>query len=436
MSQKPPRIETQVLHAGHSPDAQTLSRAVPIYQTTSYVFKDTQHAADLFALRDTSGFIYTRIGNPTTDVLERRLAAIHNGSAAICTASGMSAIFYTVAAITGAGQNIVSGANLYGGTHVLFENTLKRFGIEVRFVDTSKPAEVEAAIDGGTRLVFTESIGNPKCNVDDLQAIAAVAHKHQVPFVVDNTMSPPPIFNPFDYGCDIAVYSLTKIIGGHGNSIGGAVVEAGGFDWASAGKFPEITAPDPSYHGLNFWQALCTLEGTPCTAFCVKLRTGLMRDIGAALAPMNSFLILQGLETLPLRARAHCGNAQQVAEFLEGHPSVKWVNFAGLKSHPDHGRSQKYFPMGPGAVFGFGLKGGLEAGRKFIEAVRLCSHLANILDARTLVIHPATTTHSQLPPEEQLKAGVEPELVRISVGIEHVEDIIADLDQALKAAHG
>ena len=304
-------IESMVLHSGHTPDSQTLSRAVPIYQTSSYVFKNTQHAADLFALRDTSGFIYTRIGNPTTDVLERRLAAIHGGTAAICTASGMSAIFYTVAAITGAGQNIVSGSNLYGGTHVLFENTLKRFGIEVRFVDSSNPAEVEAAIDAKTRLVFTESIGNPKCNVDDMQALADVAHRHQLPFVVDNTVSPPPIFNPFDHGCDIAVYSLTKIIGGHGNSIGGAVVEAGGFDWAKAGKFPEITAPDPSYHGLNFWEALCSLEGTPCTAFCVKLRTGLMRDIGAALGPMNSFLILQGLETLPLRAAAHCENAQR-----------------------------------------------------------------------------------------------------------------------------
>ena len=434
MAEKKMHIESQVLHAGHSPDSQTLSRAVPIYQTTSYVFKDTQHAADLFALRDTSGFIYTRIGNPTTDVLERRLAAIHGGTAAICTASGMSAIFYTVAAITGTGQNIVSGSNLYGGTHVLFENTLKRFGIEVRFVDTANPAQVEAAIDAGTRLLFTESIGNPKCNVDDMQALAAIAHRHQLPFVVDNTMSPPPIFNPFDAGCDIAVYSLTKIIGGHGNSIGGAVVEAGGFDWAKAARYPEITAPDPSYHGLNFWEALCSLEGTPCTAFCVKLRTGLMRDIGAALSPMNSFLILQGLETLPLRAKAHCENAKTVAAFLEKHPFVNWVNFAGLPSHPDHARSQKYFPMGPGAVFGFGLKGGLEAGRKFIESVKLCSHLANILDARTLVIHPATTTHSQLPSAEQLKAGVEPELVRISVGIEHVEDIMADLDQALRAS--
>jgi O-acetylhomoserine (thiol)-lyase len=435
MPEKSLHIESQVLHAGHTPDSQTLARAVPIYQTTSYVFKDTGHAADLFALRDTSGFIYTRIGNPTTDVLERRLAAIHGASAAICTASGMSAVFYTVAAITGAGQNIVSGANLYGGTHVLFENTLKRFGIGVRFVDTSKPDAVAAAIDDQTRLLYTESIGNPRCNVDDFKALAEIAHGREIPFVVDNTVSPPPIFNPFEHGADLAVYSLTKIVGGHGNSIGGAVVEAGGFDWARSGKFPEITAPDPSYHGLNFWEALCTLEGQPCTAFCVKLRTGLMRDIGAALAPMNSFLILQGVETLPLRARAHCENARQVAEFLERHPFVKWVNFAGLKSHKDYARAREYFPLGPSAVFGFGLKGGLAAGRKFIESVRLCSHLANILDARTLVIHPATTTHSQLSPAEQLKAGVEPEMVRISVGIEHAADIIADLDQALKAAH-
>lgn len=435
MAASTPHLETVVLHAGHTPDAQTLSRAVPIYQTTSFVFRDARHAADLFALRDTSGYIYTRIGNPTTDVLERRLAAIHGGSAAICTASGMSAIFYTVAAITGAGQNLVSGSNLYGGTHVLFENTLRRFGIEVRFVDTGRPEEVEAAIDENTRLLYTESIGNPRCNVDDFAALAAIARRRRIPFVVDNTVSPPPIFNPFEHGADLTVYSLTKIVGGHGNSIGGAVVEAGRFDWAGAGKYPEITAPDPSYHGLNFWETLCSLEGTPCSAFCVKLRTGLMRDIGAALSPMNSFLILQGLETLPLRARAHCENARAVAAFLESHPLVRWVNYAGLPSHPDYERARRYFPLGPSAVFGFGLRGGLEAGRRFIESVRLCSHLANILDARTLVIHPASTTHSQLSPEEQRRAGVEPEMVRISVGIEHLDDILADLDQALKAAH-
>ncbi len=432
MTENKHHAQTLALHAGHVPDSETLSRAVPIYQTSSYVFKDTAHAADLFALRDT-GYIYSRIMNPTTDVLEKRLAALHGASAALCTASGMAAIFYAVASITAQGQNFVSGSNLYGGTRVLFENTLNRFGIEVRFVDSSNPENFEKAIDENTRLLFTESIGNPRCNVDDLEAIGKIARRHSIPYMMDNTMSPPPVFNPLDVGCDVVLYSLTKMIGGHGNSIGGAVVESGDFDWLAAGNYPEITGPDPSYHGLNLWEALCTLEGTPCTAFCTKLRTGFMRDIGAPLAPFNSFLILQGVETLPLRARAHCDNALKVATFLEGHDAVEWVNYAGLQSHPDHERARKYFPLGPGAVFGFGLKGGLEAGKTFIESVKLCSHLANILDAKTLVIHPATTTHSQLNPEEQREAGVEPELVRISVGIEHPDDIIADLDQALAA---
>ncbi len=427
-------LETKVLHAGHSPDS-TLSRAVPIFQTSSYLFRDTEHAANLFALKE-PGNIYTRIMNPTTDVLEKRLAAIHDASAALVTSAGMAAIFYTVAAITKAGQNIVSGANLYGGTRALFENTLSRFGIEVRFVDSSNPANFEAAIDQNTRLLFSETIGNPRCNVDDLEGIAAVAHAHGIPFVLDNTVAPPPICNPFEFGADIAVYSLTKIIGGHGTSIGGAVVEKGSFDWAASGKFPEITDPDPAYHGANFWQALCTLEGTPCTAFCVKLRTGLMRDIGAAPSPFNSFLFIQGLETLPLRAREHCKNAQIVAEFLDGHPAVTWVNYAGLPGHKDHARSKQYFPIGPSAVFGFGIKGGLEAGRKFIDSVKLCSHLANILDAKTLVIHPATTTHSQLSEAQLAEAGVSPDLVRISVGIEHADDIMADLDQALAISQG
>jgi len=352
----------------------------------------------------------------------------------VATASGMAAIFYAVAAITRAGQNIVSGSNLYGGTHTLFEHTLKRFGIEVRFVDSADPANFAAAIDEGTRLVYTESIGNPRCNVDDLPAIAKVAHAAGIPFVLDATVSPPPILDPFAMGADLAVFSLTKIIGGHGTAIGGAIVEAGGFDWAASGKFPEITAPDPSYHGANFWDMLCKLEGTPCSAFCTKVRTGLMRDIGATPSPFNSFLILQGLETLPLRAKAHCANAQAVAEFLADHPKVAWVGYAGLPGHPDHARAKRFFPLGPGAVFGFGLKGGLAAGRTFIGSVELCSHLANILDAKTLVIHPASTTHSQLTPEELLAAGVPPDMVRISVGIEDVQDIIADLDQALNKA--
>ncbi len=425
--------QTLALHAGHQPDTDTLSRAVPIHQTTSYLFRDTEHAANLFALKE-PGYIYTRLGNPTTDVLERRLAALHKVSACVCTASGMSAIFYAVSAITRAGQNIVSGSNLYGGTHTLFEHTFKRFGIEVRFVDSSDPAHFAAAMDADTRLLYTESIGNPRCNVDDLRGIADVAHQAGIPFVLDNTVAAPPILNPFEVGADIAVYSLTKIIGGHGTCIGGAIVEAGGFDWSAGGKFPEITEPDPTYHGANFWDMLCRTEGTPCSAFCTKVRTGLLRDIGAAPAPINSFLIIQGMETLPLRAKAHCANAQKVAEFLESHPAVAWVNYAGLPSHKDHGRAREYFPLGPGAVFGFGVKGGLAAGRTFIESVKLCSHLANILDAKTLVIHPASTTHSQLTPEEQLQSGVTPDMVRISVGIENVEDILADLDQALRSA--
>lgn len=430
MADKPYGPQTQALHSGHSPDTDTGSRAVPIHMTTAYLFKNTGHAADLFALKE-PGYIYTRIMNPTTDVLEQRLAAMHGGAGALATASGMSAIFYAVVNITSAGQNIVTGSNLYGGTQTLFEHTLKRFGIEVRFVDSSDPANFENAIDENTRLVYSEAIGNPSCNVDDLMGIAAVAHKHDIPFVLDCTVAPPPIFNPFDFGCDIAVYSLTKIVGGHGTAMGGAIVEKGDFDWGKSGKFPELTEPDPTYNNINLWEALGGAEGNPCPVFVVKARIGLLRDTGAAISPQNSFQIIQGLETLPLRARQHCENAQKVAEFLETHYAVEWVNYAGLPSHKDHDRSKNTFPMGPSAVFGFGVKGGLEAGRRFIESVKLCSHLANILDAKTLVIHPASTTHGQSTPEEQLAAGVPLDLVRISVGLEDVEDIIEDLDQAL-----
>ncbi|MBI4800516.1 MAG: PLP-dependent transferase [Desulfarculus sp.] len=439
-SPRRPGPQTLALHAGQVPDSQTGARAVPIYQTTSYVFRDTAHAADLFALRQ-PGFIYTRIMNPTTQVLEDRLAALHGAAGALATSSGMAAIFFAVLGITRAGQNLVSGANLYGGTRTLFSHTLARLGIEVRFVDSSDPANFVKAADRDTRLFFTESIGNPRCNVDDLAGIAAAAHEQGVPLVVDNTVSPPPMSNPLDYGADIAVYSLTKIIGGHGTCIGGAVVDSGRFDWTKGGRYPELTEPDPSYHGLNFQETFCRFDpaqaGTAqCPVYILKLRTGLLRDIGAAISPFNSFLILQGLETLPLRARAHCANAQRVAVFLERYPAVTWVNYAGLTSHPDYERARLYFPGGPSAVFGFGVRGGLEAGRRFIESVRLCSHLANILDAKTLVIHPATTTHSQLGPEELLAAGVSQDLVRISVGIEDVADIIADLDQALRASQG
>lgn len=420
---------TQALHAGHTPDP-TGSRAVPIHMTTAYLFNDTAHAANLFALKE-AGYIYTRLNNPTTDVLEKRLAALHGGAGALAVASGMAAIFYAVTTITSAGQNIVTGSNLYGGTQTLFEHTLKRFGIEARFVDSSDPANFEAAIDENTRLVYSEAIGNPRCNVDDLLGIAAVAHAHGLPFILDATVAPPPVFNPFDFGCDLAVYSLTKLVGGHGAAMGGAIVEQGTFDWAAGGRFPELTAPDPTYNGVNLWEALGGPSGAPCPVFTTKVRIGMLRDTGAALSPHNSFQIIQGMETLPLRAAAHCENARKVAEFLETHYAVEWVNYAGLPSHPDYDRAKNTFPLGPGAVFGFGVKGGMEAGRKFIENVELCSHLANILDAKTLVIHPASTTHGQSTPEEQLAAGVPADLIRISVGIEDADDIIEDLDRAL-----
>lgn len=423
-------LQTRALHAGHTPDTDTGSRAVPIHMTTSYVFRDTEHAADLFALKE-QGFIYSRLMNPTTDVLEKRLAEMHGGAAALATASGMAAIFYAVTAITSAGQNIVTGSNLYDGASTLFRQTLNRFGIEVRFVDSSDPANFETAIDKNTRLVYSEAIGNPRCNVDDLASIAEVAHAHGLPFFLDCTSAPPPIGDPFSYGVDVAVYSLTKVAGGHGTALGGAIVEKGDYNWSANGKFPEICAPDPAYHGLSFWEALGCGDGKQCPVFCTKVRTGLLRDTGAAISPMNSFLILQGIETLPLRAERHCENALKVARFLAAHDRVDWVNYAGLESHPDYGNARKYFPHGPGAVFGFGVKGGREAGRSFIERVELCSHLANILDARTLVIHPASTTHSQSSPENQLSAGVSEDMIRISVGLEDVDDIIADLDQAL-----
>jgi O-acetylhomoserine (thiol)-lyase len=432
-----PAPETIALHAGHTPDGDTLSRAVPLYLTTSYVFKDSQHAADLFGLR-AFGNIYTRLMNPTTDVLEKRLAALHGAAGAVATASGSAAITYAILTITSAGQNIVTGSNLYGGTVNLFRHTFKRFGIEVRFVDSSKPEEVRKAIDAKTRLVFTESIGNPKGNVDDFEALAKVAHDAGLPLIVDNTVSPPPLFNPLAHGADIVVYSLTKMIGGHGTVLGGAIVEKGDFDWKKGDRFPEITAPDPSYHGVNFWDAFGghPKAVAPGLAFVLKVRCGLLRDTGAALSPFNAHQILLGIETLPLRAERHVRNAQAVAEWLAKHPLVGWVNYPGLPSHPDHARAKKYLPNGAGAILGFGIKGGLEAGRKFIDSVKLASHLANVLDAKTLVIHPATTTHSQLTAAEQAQCGVTPDFVRLSVGIENVADIIADLDQALKASQG
>jgi len=420
------RIGTLALHAGQTPDSATNSRAVPIYQTSSYVFNSSDHAARLFALQE-MGNIYTRIMNPTTDVLEKRLAEMDGGVGALAFASGSAAITTAILNLAKCGDNIVSTQYLYGGTYNLFHYTFARFGIDVKFVDTSNPANVAKAIDANTKAVFMETIGNPKNNVDDFTAIARIAHDHGLPLVVDNTVATPVLFRPIDHGADIVCYSLTKFIGGHGTSIGGAVVDGGKFDWSS-GRFPEFTTPDPSYHGLLYHQALGPL------AYILKMRVTLLRDMGPCLSPFNAFLFLQGLETLHVRMPRHCANALAVAGFLEGHPCVGWVNYPGLESHPDYGRAKHFLPAGQGAILGFGIKGGRAAGAKFIDSVKLCSHLANIGDAKTLVIHPATTTHQQLSAEEQTAAGVSPDFIRVSVGIEDVEDIIADLDQALRAS--
>lgn len=419
-------FDTLALHAGQSPDSETLSRAVPIYQTASYVFKSSEHAANLFGLKE-FGNIYTRLMNPTTDVLEKRLAALDGGVGALAVASGQAATTYAVLNITKAGQNIVSTCFLYGGTYNLFHYTLPKLGITVKFVDTANPESVRQAIDANTRMVYMESVGNPKNNVDDFEAIAKIAHDAGIPFVVDNTVTTPYLFKPLDHGADIVVYSLTKFIGGHGTSIGGAVVDGGTFPWNN-GKFPELAEPDPSYHGLNYWEALGNL------AYILKMRLTLLRDMGACLSPFNAFQIIQGIETLHLRVARHVENAQKVAEWLEQHPLVSWVNYPGLASHPDHQRAKKYLPKGAGAIIGFGIKGGMEAGKKFIDNVKLLSHLANIGDAKSLVIHPASTTHQQLSAEEQLSTGVTADFIRLSVGLEDVSDIIADLEQALKAA--
>ena len=429
-----PQLETLALHAGQVVDPVTKARAVPIYQTTSYVFDSVSHAANLFGLKE-FGNIYTRITNPTTDVLEKRLAALDGGTGALAVASGQAAITLAILNITRAGQNIVATNYLYGGTYNLFHHTLPRLGITVKFVDSSDPANVERAIDENTRLVYTESIGNPRNNVDDFPAVAEIAHRHGIPFVVDNTVSPPPLLRPFELGADIVVYSLTKYIGGHGTSIGGAIVEGGSFPWNN-GKFPEIVDPDPSYHGVSYWEAFGKHPNAvaPGLAYILKARVQLLRDIGPALSPFNAFLFLQGLETLPLRIRQHAANALELARWLEKHPAVSWVNYPGLPSHRDHTRAKQFLKEGFGAIIGFGIRGGREAGIRLINNVKLLSHLANIGDAKSLIIHPASTTHQQLTAEEQLATGVTEDFVRFSVGLENVADIIADLDQALKAS--
>ncbi len=427
-------IETTALHAGQTPDSDTGARATPIYQTTSFVFKSAEHAAKLFNL-DEPGNIYTRIMNPTTDVLEKRLAQLNRGTGALAVASGQAAITLAALNITRAGQNIVSTSFLYGGTYSLFHYTLARLGIEVRFVDSSDPANIDTAIDENTRLVYTEAIGNPKNNVDDYPAIGDVAHKHRIPFVMDSTVAPPPLLYCFEQGVDVAVCSLTKFVGGHGTSIGGAVIDSGKFDWSN-GKFPEITEPDPSYHGLSYWEAFGLHEKAiePGIAFVMKARLQLLRDFGPALSPFNAFLFLQGLETLPLRVRQHSANALAVAEWLDKHPRVSWVNYPGLPSHPDYNRAKRLLPDGQGAIIGFGIKGGADAGVKLINSVRLFSHLANIGDAKSLIIHPASTTHQQLTADERLASGVTDDYIRLSIGLESIDDIIGDLDQALEAS--
>jgi O-acetylhomoserine (thiol)-lyase len=420
------KLETLALHGGQEPDPTTGARAVPIYQTTSYQFKNTEHAANLFGLKE-FGNIYTRIMNPTTDVLEKRVALLDGGVGALAVSSGQSASTLAILNIAQAGDEIVSADNLYGGTYNLFHYTLPRFGVNVKFVKSNDLAAFQKAITPRTKAIYAESIGNPKLDVADLEGISKVAHKNDIPFFLDNTVSPY-LLRPFDFGVDIIVYSATKFIGGHGTSIGGLIVDSGKFDWTN-GKFPLIAEPDPSYHGLNFVEALKPLGNI---AYIIKARVTLLRDLGTALSPFNAFLFLQGLETLHLRMPRHSENALAAAKYLSKHSKVSWVNYPGLDTSPDRERVKKYLPKGTGAILGFGIKGGLEAGKKFIDSLELISHLANIGDAKTLAIHPATTTHQQLSPEEQLATGVTPDFVRLSIGIEHIDDIISDIEQALK----
>lgn len=417
-------FETLAIHGGQQVDAATKARAVPIYQTTSFVFDDADHAANLFNLSE-PGNIYTRIMNPTTDVFEQRMAQLEGGVGALALASGQSAEFLAIMNILSAGDELVSATSLYGGTYNLFFHTLPRMGIKVHFVDPSDPENFRRAITERTRALYAETVGNPKLDTLDIEAVAAVAHDAGIPLIVDNTMPSPYLIRPLEHGADIVLHSATKFIGGHGTSIGGVVVDGGKFDWAN-GNFPAFTEPDPSYHGLKYSEMLGPM------AYILKMRLQLLRDIGPALSPFNAFLMLQGLETLPLRMERHSRNAVAVAEFLEGHPKVKWVSYPGLESHPSHELAQKYHQHGLyGAIIGFGVEGGLESGKQVINKVKLFSLLANIGDAKSLIIHPASTTHSQLSEEEGVLAGVTPDFIRLSVGLETVEDIIADLDQAL-----
>jgi O-acetylhomoserine (thiol)-lyase len=426
-SQPVQRLATLAVHGGQAPDPATKARAVPIYQTTSYLFDNADHAARLFALQE-FGNIYTRIMNPTTDVLEKRIAALEGGVAGLALSSGQAAETLTILTLARAGDEIVSTTSLYGGTYNLFHHTLPRLGITVRFVDAADYDGMRKAINSKTKALYSESIGNPKLDVLDTEKLAKIAHDNGVPLVIDNTTPSPALCRPIEFGADIVVHSLTKFIGGHGTSIGGVIVDGGKFDWTKSGRFPDFSAPDPSYHGVSYTQAFGPI------AFIIKARVQGLRDMGACLSPFNAFLILQGAETLHLRMQRHSENALAVARFLQKHPQVTWVNYPGLDDSPYKALTKKYMPDGAGAIITFGIKGGLDAGKKFINAVKLFSLLANIGDAKSLVIHPASTTHQQLSPQEQQDTGVTPELVRLSVGIEDIRDIQADLEQALAAS--
>ncbi|MFB1010301.1 MAG: bifunctional O-acetylhomoserine aminocarboxypropyltransferase/cysteine synthase [Thiopseudomonas sp.] len=422
------KLETLAIHAGYKSDPTTKSAAVPIYQTTSYTFDDTQHGADLFDLK-VPGNIYTRIMNPTNDVLEQRIAALEGGVAALAVASGMAAITMSIQAIAEVGDNIVSVSKLYGGTYNLFAHTLPRQGIEVRFAEHDDIAALEALIDDKTKAVFCETIGNPSCALVDIEALAAAAHRHGVPLIVDNTVPSPALCRPIEHGADIVVHALTKYIGGHGTTIAGAIVDSGKFPWAeNKERFPLLNTPDVSYHGVVYTEAFGP------AAFIGRCRVVPLRNMGAALSPFNAFQIMQGMETLSLRMERHCENAQKVAEYLKAHPMVEWVNYAGLPDHPEHALAQKYYGGKPSAILSFGIKGGQAAGAKFIDALQMIYRLVNIGDAKSLACHPASTTHRQLSVEEAAKAGVSQDLVRLSIGIEHIDDILADLAQALDKA--
>jgi len=424
MNERKLKFDTLQVHAGQTPDPTTNSRAVPIYQTTSYVFNSTEHAANLFALKE-FGNIYTRIMNPTTDVFEKRIAELEGGIAALAVSSGSAAVTYAILNIAEAGDEIISASTLYGGTYNLFVNTLPKFGVKTVLVNPNNLQNFTDAINENTKAIFIETIGNPDINVIDIEQVAKIAHDNGLPLIVDNTFATPYLCRPIEFGADIVVHSATKFIGGHGTSIGGVIVDSGKFDWKGSGRFPGLTTPDPSYHGLVYTDALGPL------AYIIKVRVQLLRDTGACLSPFNSFLFLQGLETLSLRVERHVSNTKKVVEFLLNHKNVAWVNYPGLENNKYYTLAQKYLPKGPGSIFTFGIKGGSKAGVKFIESLKIFSHLANVADAKSLVIHPSSTTHSQLNEADQQASGVTPDMVRLSIGIEDVEDLIWDLDQAL-----